>query len=348
MRKFLIALISFTIAFSASAQEFTYPKGSWSTISAKKAGYNAKKLAKVEKYISDNMQTTGMIVIVGGKVLLEYGNLTEISYIASCRKSVLSMMYGKYVENGTIDLDKTLGELGVDDLQGLLPIEKQATIRHLISARSGVYHPASNIGDDAKNAPKRGSKEPGSYYLYNNWDFNVAGDLFEQLTGRGIYEVFWDDIGKKIELEDFKLTNQRKGGNPKLSKYPPYHIYVSTRDMARIGYLMLRRGNWNGTQVISEDWVDKMLTPYTRRADMHRPASSNFWEYGYMWWLFDKDSSPSFLEGAYSARGYKGQYITVIPKLDMVVAHKTVLKGGRSTKWGDYHTVLKMLYEAKK
>jgi len=257
------------------------------------------------------------------------------------------MMYGKYVENGTIDLDKTIGELGVDDLQGLLPIEKRATIRNLITARSGVYHPASNSGDDASNAPKRGSKEPGSYYLYNNWDFNVAGALFEELTNQNIYEAFWNDIGKKIGLQDFKLSNQKKGGNIKYSKYRPYHIYISTRDMARIGYLMLRKGNWDGSQLISHSWVDEMLTPHTPRNQMHRKAGSDYWEYGYMWWLWDKESSPHFLEGAYTAKGYKGQYITVIPKLDMVVAHKTVVTGGRSTKWADYYKVLKMLYEAK-
>ena len=55
-------------------------------------------------------------------------------------------------------------------------------VEHLLSARSGVYHPASNGGDDLASAPPRGSQAPGAYYLYSNWDFNVAGAIFEQFS----------------------------------------------------------------------------------------------------------------------------------------------------------------------
>ncbi len=71
------------------------------------------------------------------------------------------MLYGYWVENGTIDLDATMEDLGVDDIGGLLPIEKQAKVDHLITARSGVYHPASNGGDNLADAPERGSQVPG-------------------------------------------------------------------------------------------------------------------------------------------------------------------------------------------
>jgi len=86
--------------------------------------------------------------VVGGRVLWEYGDVSRRSYLASVRKSILAMLYGKYVANGTIRLDKTLEELGMDDHRGLLPHEQQATIEHLISARSGIYHPAANPGDN--------------------------------------------------------------------------------------------------------------------------------------------------------------------------------------------------------
>ena len=56
-----------------------------------------------------------MMIIKDGKILYEYGDIDEVSYIASCRKSVLSMLYGKYVENGTIDLNQTIGDMGIDE-----------------------------------------------------------------------------------------------------------------------------------------------------------------------------------------------------------------------------------------
>lgn len=153
------------------------------------AGYSAEKIRALLQTIGEKSNTTGLLVVVGGKILVEYGDVKELSYIASVRKSVLAMLYGKYVENGKIKLDKTLEQLYIDDNGGLLPIEKQATVYHLITARSGIYHPASNPGDDSAGAPKRGSKEPGEYMLYNNWDFNVAGAVFEIFTGRDIYEA---------------------------------------------------------------------------------------------------------------------------------------------------------------
>jgi len=51
-------------------------------------------------------------------------------------------------------------------------------------------------------------------------------------------------------MQDFERSRQQKSGNLKQSKYPAYHIWLSTRDMARIGYLMLREGQWSGRQII--------------------------------------------------------------------------------------------------
>ena len=143
---------------------------------------------KVKAYI-ENIKTTGLLVVVGGKVLFEYGDIQQLSYIASVRKSVLAMLYGNYVAEGTIKLDTSLKELGIDDHGGLLPVEQQATIDDLITARSGIYHPASNGGDSSADAPERGSQKPGEYFLYNNWDFNCAGFIFEKLTGKDIYDA---------------------------------------------------------------------------------------------------------------------------------------------------------------
>lgn len=88
-----------------------------------------------------------MMVISHGRVVYEYGDLAKISYLASCRKSVLAMLYGNYVASGRIPLNKTLREMNFDDVGGLLPRELDATIEDLITARSGVYHPASYPGD---------------------------------------------------------------------------------------------------------------------------------------------------------------------------------------------------------
>src|SRR5262249_12046131 len=108
-------------------------------------GYSSARLKALRGWLQ-SLDTTAMMVSVGGRSLLEYGDLTHQSYLASVRKSVLAILYGKYVENGKIHLDKTLRELEFNDVDGLSPRELEATVEHLITARSGVYHLASNPG----------------------------------------------------------------------------------------------------------------------------------------------------------------------------------------------------------
>ena len=164
-------------------------------------------------FIRDESNTTGLVVVDRGRVVYQYGDIAELSYVASVRKSILAMLYGSWVENGTIKLDTTLEPLNIDDIGGLLPIEKQATIGHVITARSGVYHPASYSGDDLAQAPPRGSQKPGSYMLYSNWDFNVAGAIFEQLTGRDIYDELQAQLAIPLQFEDWDRSAQHKEGD---------------------------------------------------------------------------------------------------------------------------------------
>ena len=95
--------------------------------------------------------------------------------------------------------------------------------------------------------------------------------------------------------------------------------------MARIGLLMLHKGNWNGKQIVPRDWVAKstgIITPVSQLnpSRIRRGRAG----YGYLWWVLDGPWNTGPYEGAYSGFGAIGQYITVIPKLDMVVAHKTI------------------------
>ena len=301
------------------------PEG-WNEVEPEKYGYDSEKFEEARKLLIEKSRVTGVVVICGGEMIFRYGDIEELSYIASCRKSILSMMYGKYVENGTIDLKKTVGELGIDDVQGLLPLEKTATVQHLIQSRSGVYHPASNPGT-ASGMPDRGTIRPGNKFHYNNWDFNAAGTAFETLTGKKIYDALGEDIAVPIEMQDWDRNAQRLGGNPKYSVHRAYHMYFSTRDMARLGYLMLRDGKWKDTQVIPKWWVKESTSPFTPYAEMSKNYTNKKekYSYGYMWWLFDEECPYNDWQyhGGYTALGAGGQWIMVLPAVDMVIAVKT-------------------------
>jgi len=334
---------------AASGPAQIFPGERWDRIAdPSSVRYSAQGLDKVRKYVQ-TIDTTGLMVVVGGKVLFEYGDLEQLSYLASVRKSVLSLLYGKYVTDGTIRLTATLEELGITDIDGLLPVEKNASVDHLITARSGIYHPASNSGDSTASAPPRGSQQPGDYFLYNNWDFNCAGFIFEQSTHQTIYDALERDLANPLGMQDFDRLSQRKSGNLLRSKYPAYHIWLSTRDMARIGYLMLRGGEWNGRQVVPSGWVRKISRIKTPVEETNpEPFRKGHFGYGYMWWIWDGPEAVGPYEGAYTARGAYGQYITVLPALDMVIAHKTAVPPrNRQVNRSQYEGIIDRLIAAR-
>ncbi|HLB38779.1 MAG TPA: serine hydrolase [Gemmatimonadales bacterium] len=325
----------------------TFPGAEWQRIERPEcAGWSAAGLAQVRERLSQ-MATTGFVAVVGGRVLMDYGDLQAISYLASVRKSVLSMLYGIYVERGAIDLDQTLEQLGIDDHGGLSAEERRATVRHLLSARSGIYHAASNAGDDLASAPPRGSQRPGGYYLYNNWDFNALGTIFEQRTGKDIYDAVGEHLAGPLGMQDWNRALQRKSGDSARSKHLAYHINLSTRDMARIGYLMLRGGSWDGTQVVPRAWVTQSTGAITRVHEMNPPRRREGpFGYGYLWWVFDRpDLGPAY-QGAFTGLGAVGQHILIMPARDLVVAHKTRPGGGRSVSHSQFLEVVGLLVAA--
>jgi len=320
----------------------------WEYVADSLTGFDQQEIGQIYNFILNDMNTTGAMVIRHGKAIAAYGDIEELSYLASCRKSILAILYGKYVKDGTIDLSLTLEDLGIDDVGGLLPIEKKATIQNLITARSGVYHPASNGGDNLADAPERGSQEPGTYFLYNNWDFNAAGAIFEKLTGKNIYDEIEAQLAIPMGFEDWDRSAQHKSGDTTQSVNKAYHIWLSTRDMAKIGQLMLQHGEWNGQQIIDREWAERIVSLVTPLEEMNPlPYRDGYFGYGYMWWLYQGDKLPDGFKGAYSARGAYGQYITVFPELDMVVSHKTKAEYGRQTSGSDYQKLLEMIVAAQ-
>ena len=348
---FVPIVLCATAAAGQPTPDPVYPGETWEYVQRSELeayGWSTQGLRRAFAFLRDSANTTGLVVVDRGRVVFRFGDIEELSYLASVRKSVLAMLYGTFVEDGTIDLEATLAQLDADDIGGLMDVEKQARLRHLITARSGVYHPASNGGDNLADAPPRGSQRPGEYMLYNNWDFNAAGALFEQETGHNIYDELERQLANPLDFEDWDRHAQRKSGDLTISRNPAYHMWLSTRDMARIGYLMLREGRWRDQQLISRDWVRRisgLVTPLDEMNPTRRRGG--YFGYGYMWWVWDGPRAMGPFAGAYTARGAVGQWITVLPAVDLVLAHKTNSVYSRTTSWGSWERLLELLLEAK-
>jgi len=255
--------------------------------------------ASITTYIESNTYFDACIALKSDELFYNYGD-TNIPYnCASVRKSIFSALYGIAIEKGIIDIDQTLGELGIDDNRNpLTQTEKSATVKHLLQARSGIYLPAIGESDGMiKRKPPRGTYLPGEHFYYNNWDFNALPIILERKTGKSIGDLIYEWLAIPTGMRHFvpeNVTYQYEN----YTEYPQTRVYITAEDLARIGSLYLNNGKWGTKQVIPEDWVTSSVI-----ATSHEPEDADLLEnelmegYAYLWWL-DDDENTFWADGA--------------------------------------------------
>jgi len=319
----LLVIYAFGQAHAASrfqhAQAEIFPGSEWVRWpTPEAAGWSSSKLQSAQEH-AVMLKTAAVMIVQGGRIVDDWGETRRPFKCHSMRKSILSALYGRHVASGKIRRSSTLGELGIDDNAPSLSVtEKQATIVDLLKARSGVYHPAlyETKGMAAKR-PRRGSHLPGTFWYYNNWDFNALGTIFRKQTGRGIYREFESRLAKPLGMQDFdreKHTGYVTGADSIHAAYP---FQLSARDLARFGLLFARGGRWGEHQVIPHDWVEESTRPYS--------STERGGGYGYMWWVAANGKFyPNVIlpDGAFSASGYRGHKLLVVPQWDLVIVHR--------------------------
>jgi len=336
----IAAVVSLAVPIRAADD---YPGATWGHVkSLREAGWSSEKLKEVRQY-SLTIPTDAVMVVEDGLVVAEWGAISEKIWIHSMRKSYLSALYGIYVSKGVIRLSKTLAELGIDDNPpSLTAEEKRATIEDLLKARSGVYHPALEEAAWMQNIrPERGSHPPGTFWYYNNWDFNALGTIFEKETGRRIFDEVKLRLADPLQMEDFQATDG-KYDTGKSSIHRAYPMRMTARDTARFGLLYLRGGVWRGKQVVPKDWVRRSVTAYSSAGKMGG--------YGYLWWVARNGRlfpGVTLDEGAFAAEGVGGNCVVVIPSRKLVVVNRVNTKAGHRVKSSEIGQLLSLILAAK-
>lgn len=319
------------------------PSADWQRIDT---GWDAKILEEAWASAA-SIQSAAVLVIEGGRIAASWGDIERRYMCHSIRKSFLSALYGIQIEAGRISRGLTLAELGIDDKEGLSGREKAASLVDLLSARSGIYHPSVYESPWMRSIKElRHSHAPGTFWCYNNWDFNVLGTIYEKLIGRSLFEDFRDLIAKPIGMQDFRYDDERKDGEyvgNNETNHPAYPFRMSSRDMARFGLLFLRDGRWGDKQIIPRRWVKESTAPISE--------AGNAGAYGYMWWVARAGIHiPGVIlpDGSYSARGAGGHKMIVIPKHDIVLVHRvdTDVKG-REVKTHQFAPLIDLVLAAR-
>ena len=291
-----------------------FPGKTWTKAPPGESGWSVTRLQEARKYF-DTLPPANLVVVDHGRVVMEWGDPAMKIMASSMRKSILSVLYGINLPGGKLDLDMTLGELGIDDDPPLTEEEKKATVRMLLEARSGVYHSCVGMTPLMRESmPPRGSHVPGTFFYYNNWDFNVVGTIFERQFQTAIGREFHERIALPTQMEDFRLEDvyykRAEPDDPPYAKslHPAYLFRLSARDLARFGHLVLRDGEWNGTRLVPSGWIKESTHAYTENA---RDGAG----YGYLWWI----NGFGLPIRNFYALGALGKFLIVIPERDLVV-----------------------------
>lgn len=320
------------------------PGAEWERIASPEAvGWSAPKLALAREH-SKGLATAAVMVVVNGRVLDEWGRTQDRFNIHSMRKSILSGLIGIAVAEGKMRTGTTLAELGIDDNEpALTDGEKRATVGDLLKARSGVYHPALyETPAMAATRPARGSHAPGTFWYYNNWDFNALNTIYEAQARTSIYTAFAERLAQPLQMQDWRVQDGVYFTG-KESVHAAYPMRMSARDLARFGLLYLRGGQWGGKQLIPAAWIKQSLQPYS---DTGVDGG-----YGYMWWVEVQGRHLPSIQvpaGTFSAQGYGGHLVVVVPAYDLVVVHRVDTDNLRNHVSDEqFGQLLKMILDAR-
>ena len=332
-RQILLCLLLVSVAACSPKPEWIpydginkaiYPDEHWQKATEpEQLGWSSEKLALAKKY-SKKIGSDAVMIVDDGVVVDAWGDIARQFQCHSMRKSLLSGLIGVHVDEGKIDLSKTMAELGIDDFEpSLTAEEKQATVGDLIKARSGIYHPALGESSEMRAMrPKRNSHPPGTFWYYNNWDFNALGTIFERETDAKIFEEFDARFAKPLQMEDFEVSSCRYLShadykNTPLSMHGYYLFRMSARDLARFGLLFLHEGRWRNRQIVSSAWVHESTASHSK--------TCLDGGYGYMWWTGVNRglvANVSVKEHSYYAAGWGGHRVFVLPYRKLVVVHR--------------------------
>ena len=330
---------------SSFAESRVFPGTEWEKWKRpEEAGWSAEKLKAARKF-TGTLKSAAVMIVHKGKVVDEWGETKRPFKCHSMRKSILSALYGPHEFSGTIDTSQTLGQLGIDDKEpSLTDTEHNATIADLLKARSGIYHPALyETATMAAKRPRRGSHAPGTFWYYNNWDFNALCTIFENLTGRGIFEEFEDRLARPLGMQDFVRSKHTRYVTGKDSVHPAYPFQLSARDLARFGLLFSRGGRWMDQQIIPRGWVMESIRSWS--------TTSKGGGYGYMWWVGANGNfypNTKLPDGSFAAHGFRGHKVLMVPQWDLVIVHRVnTFKEKGSVKSSEFGKLVSLILAAR-
>ncbi|MCW8960095.1 MAG: beta-lactamase family protein [Ignavibacteriaceae bacterium] len=319
----------------------------WSTASLSSVGMNPDRLVTLVNKIKTNSYTEvhSVVIIKNDKLVFEEyfpghdfgytGQNYHGAYIDfdrdtrhnthSATKSFTSALAGIAIDKGFIQsVDDKIFDY-FQDYSNLSDQQKEKiTIKHLLTMSSGLEWNEWDVSVSQGNHDivrmnsssdpvyyvlnKPVVTEPGTAYYYNGGTVDLLGQLIRRASSLNVKSFSRTNLFEPLGITNYNWQTLYPSGITCCHG----DIYITPRDMAKFGYLFLKKGMWNGTRVISEEWVNNSFQNHIT------PPVNWAYGYGYLWWL-RRYSAGGRLYYSFNAEGWGGQQIIIIPTENMVV-----------------------------
>jgi CubicO group peptidase (beta-lactamase class C family) len=317
-------------SLAACAGEPTAPRrgpvdlsAEWETAAPASLAIDAGALGAALDHGETLPRLLSVVVVRHGRLAAEryyHGNhVDSLNDVRSVTKSVVSTIAGIVAKEGRLHEDSAIGGRLNEWAGNLDPARRAITIGDLLTMSGGfTWDESTTAGyNEWILSPdpigfvlqKPLAHTPGSNFTYNSGAVHVLSVLVEQYAGQRIdriaEEKLWPRLGiRRVRWEIFPHDGRPNGGAG---------LDLRPRDMAKLGWLWLEKGQVNETQLIERRWVDEGTRPAFSWWQASAPLREQ--NYGWLWWLYRNGGRMTFF-----AWGHGGQFIWVDPELDLVVA----------------------------
>ena len=326
--KFLLCIIaviffSFTsaiYAFCQTKERDYWPTSAWQISTPEMQGMDAAKLSIAKEFVQNRLPDAySLLVVKNGYLVYEKyfrnGSPERVADIASATKSVMSALIGIALDQGHLSsIDQKISgffpEYVTDDLD---PRKKEINLANLLTMSAGfkwndwgpiLWEWAYSLdwGGFTIKLPLENS--PGDKFNYNSSVSHLLSIILSKSTNVSTLDFADINLFKPLGIQ---IRSWKR--DPQAYYMGGFGLSLSARDMAKIGFLYLNNGFWNGQSIVPEHWVKESTRQRMFVNNVYGPTG-----YGYQWWVKAVDGCDS-----YRAWGRRGQFITVVPKLDLVI-----------------------------
>jgi CubicO group peptidase (beta-lactamase class C family) len=249
-----------------------------------------------------------------------YYHGTDLHTMQSVSKTVSSITVGIAITRGDFkaSLDTPLLKyFDVAKVKNVDERKRRITLRHVLTMSTGLDWNEEVAYDDPKNdadlmeatddwvqyvIDRPMAQEPGKLFNYSSGVSELLAYIFQKETGQDIEKYAQQYLFGPLGMDHYWKRSpmgvvDTEGG-----------LFLKTSDLAKIGYLFLHHGVWDGKQIVSKEWVEQSVTPFI-------DAEEGF-KYGFKWWLLPRTGKTGYI---WMARGFGGQRLMVLPEENMVV-----------------------------